>query len=123
MSFNSLIWVSTFLGIDRSRIKSFLELKIKSLVIVGFEPLVATIKTSALLISLVNSPYGLTIIGNLTPIFSAFSWVLLIKTICLFFVCFKRFSHVFLPILPTPKRTIFFLEIVFTLFIIYWTEA
>ena len=115
----SLICVSTFLGIERSRIKRFFELKIKSFVIVGFELLVATIKTSALLISLVNSPYGLTKTGNFKAIFSAFSLVLFINTMCSFFVCFKRFSHVFLPIFPIPKRTIFFLEIFFTFLIIY----
>ena len=42
---------------------------------------------------------------------------------CLLSVCFIRFSHVFLPIFPVPKRRIFFWEIFLTLFKMYCTEA
>jgi len=78
-------------------------------VTVGTGEEVATIKISEFDISVESSVMFLTISLNLPAIFWAFSLVLLTNVICLFEVCLTRFSQVFRPIFPTPKRSIFLL--------------
>ena len=96
---------------------------IKSLYTVGVAAPVATMSTSALLISFRNSLKSLTITLNLPAICSAFSRVRLIRVICSFWVCLMRFSHVLRPILPTPKRRIFFCDTSGIFCIIYCTAV
>ena len=111
------------MGIDKSNTRSgdFVFIKLLSTVVSNAP--VATTRTSALLISLLKSEMSSTFKLNFPAIFSALSFVLLIRVILLFFVCLIRFSQVFLPILPVPKSKIFLLLTSSTLLHIYCTEA
>ena len=100
-----------------------LSVGMDSLYTVGTLAPVATTNTSVWAISADKSAKSFTITLNLPATCSAFSRVRLIRVICLFCVCLMRFSQVFLPILPTPKRRIFFCDTSATFCIIYCTAV
>ena len=106
---NSLTEVSTFSGIDKSRIKISLSIERCSLVTVGVSEPVETIKISALSISCVRfsiEEFLIDVCSFTKEI--AFSSVLLIKQTALFLVYSAKFLQVCFPIFPNPNTKIFF---------------